>query len=222
MFEIPEWENSIALTGEQNKTAFADDEKLEINFTAKSDWVALTSVSWLRLPVNSGNAGTVTLAVELDPNTNSGNRTATIVLVGFGEDHNEGTEITLTQKGVTKDNQPLTEKDLLTAHPWKHEVTVIQHLESNTSEDDRTAMTWTFIPNGTLRMSDSTDSFDMLYEISSYGSYFEIYAPDDGYENERMRYYIKNLTSKVFECETTVTDDINNSTFTMTSKFVKP
>jgi hypothetical protein len=99
---------------EQTQQAFADEDTSGgFTFTAKSAWTAsvvetsatrASNVSWLRLLSNgketySGEAGTFTLAVELDPNYTGETRSATIT-ISCG-----GTEITInvTQNGKKED-----------------------------------------------------------------------------------------------------------------------
>ena len=121
----------ITLPDESDKTqtVYADDEEKGITFTAQSNWVAsvdeagasrASNVTWIKLLVNgeekySGGAGTINLVIVIEPNTTGGDRKATITITCGGEKLN----ISVDQKGVTEDDKPLTNNDLLMAHPWK-------------------------------------------------------------------------------------------------------
>lgn len=107
---------------EQIQQAYADDETTGgFTFTAKSAWTATvtettsanrsamfvtkaSSVSWLRLLYNgeekyNGEAGTFTLAIELETNYTGENRSATVVIESGGDK----ITITVTQEGTQED-----------------------------------------------------------------------------------------------------------------------
>ena len=73
-------------------TAFADNASIEggFTFTAAADWYTQVSYDtpvksgtneWITLEPANGSAGTVTINIELQPNTTGTNRTATIKII---------------------------------------------------------------------------------------------------------------------------------------------
>lgn len=101
---------------EQNQKGYADDETTgSFTFTAKANWTAAiyeedmnrsSSPTWLRLlnkgiETSSGNAGTVTLNVELDPNY-TGQKRSAVVKISCGK---EQIDITVVQDKVTTDGK---------------------------------------------------------------------------------------------------------------------
>jgi hypothetical protein len=117
--EKGEQESQISLSNQEDKTqaAFADDETTGGGFTfvAKSAWTASVAettatraagVEWLRLLLNgeeaySGDAGEITLAIELEPNYTSTDRSASITISSGGT----GITISVTQAGMTREGE---------------------------------------------------------------------------------------------------------------------
>jgi len=104
--------DQITLSNKNDKTqtAWADDEKKGVTFTAKSAWTAsvaettrASAVPWLRLLVNgvetySGSAGTINLVIELSPNYSGSERKATLTIASGGDKF----EIVITQNRTTQ------------------------------------------------------------------------------------------------------------------------
>ena len=102
-------ENPTALT----QTVFADetDGKSEVTFVTTGAWISTVTansqtVTWLSIEPKSGNAGTNTISISLEPNATGSDRTAVITISCNGED----IAITVTQN-ATKEDGTLYEPD---------------------------------------------------------------------------------------------------------------
>lgn len=73
VIEIADQYKTITCTG-------ADNDAIEITFTAKNDWTALPSHSWIDLSKRSGSAGDQTIIVSIDDNEEFKTRIGTITL----------------------------------------------------------------------------------------------------------------------------------------------
>ncbi len=252
-----ETEEQITLPdqSDKNQTAFADEETTKgFTLIAKSAWTATieetvtkatraSNVSWLRLTVNgaetySGAAGTFTIVINIDPNTTGKDRTATITIDCGGEQ----VKITVMQKGVKEDNTPLTNKDLLVAHPWKHVISVTQYPKSwdnpettdvdESVREDKSVFTITIKADGTVTVTSTQGGESIPYTLS--GNTFTLHnTAEDGTPFD-MKYAITKLTANEFESVGTFQGTENNMnpdgtegpittfTYTQTMKFVKP
>jgi hypothetical protein len=220
---------SLSDEGDENQTAYADDEEKGITFTAKSDWEAsvtesgttrASNVTWVKLMVNgeekySGGAGTINLVIVIEPNTTGGDRRATITIACGGE----SLKISVDQKGVTEDNKPLTAQDLLVAHPWKHVISIYRYPKSwdhpNTPEDesvdeDTDDYFYTFGADGILTAGyidgegaeiGGGDNESVPYTVS--GNTLKIHTTNENEEPFEMVYTITKLTGSELELDGT-------------------
>jgi hypothetical protein len=268
-----ETDKQIELTdpSEQNQQAFADERSTgEFTFATKAAWSADVDyvsadsrlsigtsgtsgtseqeVQWVRLLLDGqetygGNAGTVTLDIEVDMNFSGNERSATIIVTS-GDDT---IYISVTQKAVKEDNEPLTAAGPIVAHPWKHVRTFTDYVAPADAEDDEFTdpYTLTFGTDGSAVIGSEFEDWSHFfvdedtylcdfdeggdYTISGENLAVSITDGEDVYGP--AIYTIKNLSDTELEirggpfAEGTYDGDgklISNDVFYVTIQFVKP
>ena len=137
------WTSSISTVAPKS----AKSAQLRASSTDENQWLSIT-------PDHGDKAGTYNIEIILEPNITGEDRTSEITITCKGEN----IKITVTQKGVKADGKPLSIKDLLCAHAWRHQITITQYPKSwdnpETPEDesireDKSTYIVTFKTDGT-------------------------------------------------------------------------